>query len=36
MSLFELPYETLLMMIEGTDLAAVRRRRYQRSSVSPA
>jgi transposase len=32
----ELPYETLLMMLEGIDLAAARRRRYQRSSASPA
>ncbi len=31
----ELPYETLLMILEGIDLAAARRRRYQRPSASP-
>jgi transposase len=35
-SSFALPYETLLMILEGIDLAAGRRRRYQRSSASPA
>jgi len=35
-SSLELPYETLVMMIEGIDLAAGRRRRYQRLSSSLA
>jgi len=35
-SSLELPYETLLMMLEGIDLAAARRRRYQRPSLSLA
>lgn len=34
-SSFELPYETLLLMIEGIDLAAGRRRHYQRLPSSP-